>query len=324
MADLPVVVIPADAPAMVGRSKHLDQLRQFADVRLHSDRPGDDAEMLGRLGPADILLNSRSSVQIPGRLLAQLPDLKMIAVCGIGYDAIDISVATSQGIVVSKIPGQTATVVAVHAFGLMLAVSRRTAAMTARIKAGQWSSDLGVSLIGKRLGVIGTGNIGCEMVRLCRAFGMEVVAWSFHPDESKAKAVGFRYVSLPELLSSADVVSVHVRLSPDPQHLIGREQLMRMKPGAIIVNTARAAVIDTSALVECLNNGHLFGAGIDVYDSEPVADCIPLGDCDNVVLTPHCADQTPEGLDLLTLGCVNNIRAFLSDKPENVVNPEVL
>ena len=269
MGKRPVVVIPADDPPMVGRSDCLQQLREFADVRLYSDRPADDAQMLERLRPADILLNSRSAVKVDGRLLSQLPNLKMIAVCGIGYDAIDIAAAGAQGIVVSNIPGRTAAVVAEHAFGLMLAVSRRMAAMTRQVRAGAWPSDLGVSLIGKRAGIIGTGNIGCEMIRLCRSFGMDVVAWSFHQDQAKADRLGFCYCPLKDVLQTSDAVSLHVRLSGDSCGMIGAAQLAMMKRGAILINTSRAAVVDTLALADALQSGQLFGAGVDVYDTEP-------------------------------------------------------
>lgn len=319
-SDRPVVVIPADDPPMVGRSAYLDQLREFTNVQLYSDAPVTDAEMLQRLLPADILLNSRSAVKISGALLNRLPKLKMIAVCGIGYDSIDVPATRERGIVVSNIPGRTATIVAEHAFGLMLAVSRRSAAMTAGLRSGLWSSDLGISLVGKTVGVIGTGNIGSEMIRFCKAFGMNVVAWSFHPNAGKADSLGFEYVELKELLLRADVVSLHVRLSAETRRLIGAEELRRMKAGAILINTARAAVVDTAALTAALKGGRLFGAGVDVYDSEPIALEHPLLNCDNVVLTPHSADQTPEGLDLLTLGCVDNIRAFLDGAPQNVVD----
>lgn len=315
----PVVVIPADDPPMVGRSKYLDQLREFADVRLYSNRPSTAAEMLDRLRPADVLLNSRSAVGVSGQLLQQLTRLKMIAVCGIGYDAIDLAAARQHGVVVSNVPGRTATVVAEHAFGLMLAVSRRSAAMTRNLRDGVWPSDLGISLIGKTIGVVGTGNIGCEMIRLCRAFGMKVVAWSFHPDEQKSKRLGFDYVEFDALLSQSDVVSTHVRLSDATRGMIATPQLKLMKRGAIVVNTARAAVIDTLGLADAINSGHLFGAGVDVYDVEPALLTNPLLQCDNMVLTPHSADQTPEGLDILTLGCVENIRAFLDGTPQNVV-----
>lgn len=321
MAVLPVVVIPADDPPLVGRSKYLESLKELADVRLYTERPGDDKEMLDRLQPADIVLNSRSAVKVRGELLKQLPRLKMIAVCGIGYDAIDLQAASRHGIVVCNIPGRTATIVAEHAFALMLSVARRTAAATDELRRKVWSSELGTSLVGKRLGVIGTGNIGTEMIRLCRGFGMDVVAWSFHPDHQKASDLGFRYVEQKELLESADVVSLHVRLSDDTRLMIGAGQLQKMKRGAILVNTARAAVVDTVALVDSLRDGHLFGAGVDVYDAEPISSHNPLCDCPNLVLTPHSADQTPEGLDMLTLGCLENIKAFLNGHPQNVVNP---
>lgn len=320
----PVVVIPADFPAMVGRSHYLGQLNEIADVRLYSDLPGSDADLLTRLEPADVLLNSRSAVRVQAPLLEQLPKLKMIAVCGIGYDSIDLAATAQRGIVVSNIPGRTATVVAEHTFAMMLAVSRRIGDMTAEVRAASWPADLGTSLIGKRLGVIGTGNIGREMIRLCRAFKMEVVAWSFHPDHRLAKELGFQYVSREDVLKTSDVVSLHVRLSSDTAGLVGPEQLGMMKPGSILINTARAAVVDTDALADSLNAGHLFGAAVDVFDVEPVAADNPLLQCRNVVMTPHSADQTPEGLDMLTLGCVDNIRAFLDGSPQNVVNSELL
>ncbi|MEZ6131535.1 MAG: NAD(P)-dependent oxidoreductase [Planctomycetaceae bacterium] len=316
----PVVVIPGDDPPLVGRSQCLDQLRELADVRLYSDRPANDAEMLKRLKPADVLLNSRSAVKVSGEVLHQLPKLKMIAVCGIGYDSIDIEAASRRGIVVSNIPGRTATVVAEHAFGLMLAVSRRMASMTEQLRAGQWSAELGMSLIGKRIGVIGTGNIGSQMIRLCSMFGMESVAWTFHPDKARARELGFRYVSLEELFSISDVVSLHVRLSEETRGMISSRELQQMKRGSILINTARAAIVDTTALASSVNSGHLFGAGVDVYDAEPITTGNVLMKCRNVVLTPHSADQTPEGLDLLTQGCVENIRAFLEERPQNVVN----
>lgn len=314
-----VIVIPADDPPLVGRSTHFELLRELGEVRLFSDRPADESELVARISGADILLNSRSAVKLPGHVIRQLPTLKMIAVCGIGYDAIDLSAADEQNIVVCNIPGRTATVVAEHAFGLMLAVSRRMSVMTEQLRKGVWSNDLGVSLIGKRLGVVGTGNIGTEMIRLCKSFGMEVVAWTFHPDVRKATEDGFRYVSLEELLSTSDVVSLHVRLSDETRGMISEPQLSQMKRGAILVNTARAAVVDTLALVDAIESGHLFGAGVDVYDAEPITVDNPLLKCENVVLTPHSADQTPEGLDMLTLGCIDNIRAFTNGTPQNVV-----
>ncbi|MCA9082583.1 MAG: hypothetical protein KDA81_00940 [Planctomycetaceae bacterium] len=320
MENLPTVVIPADEPPLVARSTHLNDLRRITNVRLFTDRPASDAEMLERLATADVLLNSRSAVKVSGTLLRQLPNLKMIAVCGIGYDSIDIQAATERNIVVSNIPGRTAGIVAEHAMALMFSVARRIPQMTRELRQHHWSSELGVSLTGKRLGVIGTGNIGCEMMRLCRSVGMDVVAWTFQPDQKKSSSIGFRYVAMKELLTTSDVISLHVRLSPQTVNMIGASEIARMKPGTILINTARAAVVDTNALATALLSGHLWGAGIDVFDAEPILPDNPLLNCTNVALTPHSADQTPEGIDLLTAGCVANIRAFLEGHPTNVVN----
>ncbi|MBL8812786.1 MAG: 3-phosphoglycerate dehydrogenase [Planctomycetaceae bacterium] len=320
----PRVVIPADSPPLVGASPCLAQLDEIADVVLYRDRPADDQEKVRRVSEADILLNSRGSLKFPQEVLQQLPRLKMIAVCGIGYDAIDLPTATEHRIVVCNVPGRTATVVAEHALGLMFAVARNMAFQTLELKAGRWRGDLGVSLTGRQIGVIGTGNIGCEMIRLCRAVGMKPVAWSLHPDPAKAARLGFEYVTLEELLKTSDVVSLHTRLSDQTRGLMNAERFAMMKRGSILINTARGAMVETNALVEALESGHLFGAGLDVYDEEPLRADHPILQCARVVLTPHTADTTQEGLDVLTLGCIDNIRAFLNGNPQNVVNPDVL
>lgn len=324
MTAKPMVVIPGDEPRLVSQSPKLAGLYEIADVQLHLDRPQTDDEKVRRLQDADILLNSRGALKWPAEVLKQLPKLRMIAVCGIGYDSIDLRQATEQGVVVCNIPGRTATVVAEHAIGLMLAVSRRMSWMTAELRAGRWRGDLGISLTGKQLGVIGTGNIGCEVIRLAKAIGLDVVAWTLHPDEAKAARLGFRYVPLDDLLQSSNVVSLHTRLSDQTRGLIGVRELSMMKPSAILINTSRGAIVDTTALVTVLESGRLFGAGLDVFDQEPLPADHPILRCEQVVLTPHTADQTQEGLDALTQGCIDNISAWLAGTPTNLVNPDVI
>lgn len=319
----PVVVIPADFPPLVSRSPLLPQLEQFAEVRLHLDRPQSPAAQIQRMQDADILLNSRGSLSFPEHVLQALPRLKMIAVCGIGYDSIHLPTATRQGILVCNIPGRTAPIVAEHALALLLAASRRTSWMTAELRSGRWPGDLSLSLAGRRLGVIGTGHIGCEMLRLGKAIGMQTVAWSLHPDPAKAAQLGFEYLSLEELLRTSDAVSLHTRLSDQTRHLLNADRLALMKPAAVLVNTARGAVVDTLALADALQNRRLFAAGLDVYEHEPLPATHPLLACEQVVLTPHSADMTQAGVDLLTQGCIDNIAAFLQGQPRNVVNPEV-
>jgi D-3-phosphoglycerate dehydrogenase len=157
------------------------------------------------------------------------------------------------------------------------------------------------------------------MARLGRALGMDVVAWTFHPEPARAAGLGVRYVALDDLLRTADVISLHVRLSPESRGLIGARELGLMKPGAILVNTARGPVVDTDALVAALESGRLAGAGLDVFDTEPLPPNHPILTCEQVVLTPHNADQTPEGMDILNAGVVDNVIAFLEGRPQNVV-----
>ena len=157
------------------------------------------------------------------------------------------------------------------------------------------------------------------MARLGRAIGMDVVAWTFSPSPARAAELGVRYLPLDELLRTADVVSLHVRLTAESRGLLGPRELGLMKPGAILVNTARGPVVDTDALVAALHAGHLAGAALDVFDTEPLPPGHPLLACQQVVLTPHNADQTPEGMDLLNAGVVDNVIAFLEGRPQNVV-----
>jgi D-3-phosphoglycerate dehydrogenase / 2-oxoglutarate reductase len=315
----PLVVIPGDDPPQMAGSPHLDRLHELARVVLYEDRPEDEAELIRRVSDASVVINSRGQVKWPGHVLRQLPNLKMITACGIGTDSIDIETANELGIVVCNVPKRTAGVVAEHAFALMFALSRRTAWFTAELKEARWPRELSVSLAGKTLGVIGTGNIGCEMIRLAKNIGMNALAWSFHPSKEKEKQFGFQYVSQDELLRTSDVVSLHVKLTPDSHRLIGERELQLMKPTSMLVNTSRGAVVDSQALANALNNEKIFGAAVDVFETEPVLCDDPLLSCEHVVLTPHCADQTPEGIDLLNGGCIDNAMAWLSGQPQNVV-----
>ena len=313
------IVVPGDAPIQIAGSPHLSKLEPYGEVVIHSDRPQSSAEKVERAKDADVIMNTRGAVSWREEELSRLPKLKLIATCSIGTDMIDLEGARRRGIAVCNQPGRTAPVVAEHMFGLMFAAAKRAAFLTAGMKAGQWPRKDNVMLRGKVLGVVGTGAIGAEIARLAGAIGMEVIAWTFHPSQERAEKLGVRYVELDHLLQTADVVSLHVALTKDTENLIGERELNLMKPGALLLNGARGAVIDTPALVAALNSGHLGGAGIDVFDTEPPPADYPLFSCEQVVLTPHCADMTPEGVDLLNSGVVENVIAFLEGRPQNQV-----
>ena len=313
------IVVPGDSPPQIQGSPHLERLKPYGDVVLYTDRPETDAEKRRRAEDADILINSRGIVKWHAEILHQLPKLKLISLCSIGTDMIGLEAAKARGITVCNQPGRTAPVVAEHGFGLMFALAKRAAFLTISMKTGGWPRMDNIYLQGKTLGIIGTGHIGAEMARLGRAIGMNVIAWTYHPSAARAEKLGVAFVSLDELLRTADVVSLHVRLTAESHHLIGERELGLMKQGALLINVARGGIIDTDALIHSLNSGHLGGAAIDVYDQEPLPANHPLLECEQVILTPHCADMTPEGVELLNEGAVDNIIAFLEGNPQNVV-----
>ena len=312
------IVVPGDNPTQIAGSPHLQRLAPYGDVTLFEDTPQSAGEKIARAEGAQIIINSRGVVTWREEM-RRLPALKMIATCSIGTDMIDLAIAKECGIVVSNQPGRTAPVVAEHILGLMFALSKRAYFQTAELKAGRWTRKMNTMLQGKVLGVVGTGPIGAEMARLGRAIGMEVIAWTFHPSPQRAAEYGVRFVALDELLQTADVVSLHVRLTEDTRHLLGAREFGLMKKGALVLNGARGDVLDINALRAALLSGHLGGAGLDVFSQEPLPSDDPILDCEQVVLTPHAADQTPEGVDLLNEGAVDNVIAFLQGRPQNNV-----
>jgi len=203
-----VMVIPGDDPPQLQGSPHLERLKSHGEIILHVDRPPTVEEQVRRAGKAVCLINSRGAVTWPGEVLRRLPRLKMITVCGIGTDAIDLEAAGKLGIVVCNLPDQTAPIVAEHALALMLAVARRAWFQTNELKAGRWTSRDNIYLRGKILGLVGAGSIAAELARLSKAIGMEVLAWTFNPTPERAVRLGATFVSLEELLSRTDMATL--------------------------------------------------------------------------------------------------------------------
>ena len=312
------ILVPGDNPTQIGGSPHLERLVPYGDIKLYADTPESGEEKIARAQGAQVIINTRGVVTWREEM-RQLPDLKMIATCSIGTDMIDLEIARELGIIVSNQPGRTAPVVAEHMFGLMFALSKRAYFQTAELVAGRWTRMMNTMLQDKVLGVVGTGAIGAEMARLARAIGMDVIAWTFNPSPERAREYGVRFVELDELLQQSDVVSLHVKLTTDSRHLIGARELGLMKEDALLLNGARGDVLDIDALRASLLGGRIGGAGLDVFPEEPLSADHPILDCDQVVLTPHAADQTLEGVDLLNEGAVNNVIAFLEGRPQNNV-----
>ena len=317
------IVVPGDEPIQIQGSPHLDRLKRFGEVILYADRPTDE-QKIERAGDAEVIINTRGAVTWRAEVLRSLPRLRLISVCSIGTDNIDLAVASEMGVAVSNQPGRTAGMVAEHIFGLMFAVAKRAAFQTIELKSGRWTRRENVYLQGKTLGIVGTGNIGSELARLANSLGMDVVAWTFNPSGERAERLGVRYIELDELLASSDVVSLNVALTDETLGMIGEREIGLMKSGVLLVNGGRGPLVEKDALVRALHSGHVAGAALDVYDAEPLPADDPILSCEQVVLTPHMADQTPEGMELLNEGAVDNVIAFLEGRPQNVVNPDAL
>ncbi len=315
------IVAPGDYPAQVAGSPHLERLAPYGEVVVYPDLPKDDSERLDRVRGADVIINSHGSMKWAPAMLEELEGVRLFALCSVGTDAVDVGVAAKLGITVCNQGDSTSAIVAEHEFALMLATARRLGDSTRDIRAGGWPEGQLMTLRGKTVGIVGTGNSGVQMAKLCKALGMDVVAWSFHPRAEEARANGFRYLELDDLLRQADVVSLHVGLSEQTRGMIGGRQFGLMRDGAILVNGSRGPVVDTGALMDALRSGKLAGAGLDVFDPEPLTAGHPLCALENVVMSAHAADATPEGFDLLNKTVVDNIVAFLEGRPRNVVIP---
>ena len=318
------IVIPDDFPAAYAGRPELDDLRRLGEVTVYNTKAADQDELVARLAEADALINVRAYTTLDAATLDRLPRLALIAVFGTGTDNIDSEAAAARGIAVCNAPGANARSVAEHAIALMLAVSRQVARQHRAMQAGQWTYFEGPELEGKTLGVIGLGAIGQHTARIAAGFDLRVLAWSPTRDEARAAGCGATLVELDDLLRHADVVSLSLASTAATRGLIGERELGLLKRRAILVNTARGALIDQPALVAALQAGRLFGAGLDVFAEEPLPTGHPLTLLENVVLTPHAGWVTREARERLLRLPVENIAAFFAGKPQNVVNPSAL
>src|ERR1700722_16749363 len=224
------IAIPDDAPPVLAPSAAWRELADRAELDYHDTLPGSEERLAERIAPADAVLNIRSSSKFTERVMERAPRLRLISVWGTGTDHVDLAAARSRNIVVANTPGVSATSVAEHALALLLATARRIPQLDAATRLGEWPRGQGVELRGKTCGVVGLGAIGRQFAALAQGIGMRVVAWTMHPQAIP----GVQLVDLDELFRASDVVSVHLRLSPDTASFIGARQFALMKPSAIL------------------------------------------------------------------------------------------
>ena len=292
---------PGDALARIPAAGHTLDLWE-------EDRPVDRDALLARASVADALICTLTD-RIDGELLDACPRLKTVANYGVGYDNVDVAAAAARGIAVSNTPDVLTDATADLAFALLLAAARRLPETMAVVTEGRWGSwepagYLGHDLSGATLGIVGAGRIGEAVARRAAGFDMEVLA-----NTSRGGT------PLPELLERSDFVSLHVPLTPATRHLIDADALARMKPTAILVNTARGPVVDTDALIAALHAGEIGGAALDVTDPEPLPADHPLLAAPNVLVLPHIASATTRTRTRMTELTVDNVLAGLAGRP---------
>ncbi len=313
------IVVPDDNPPALAGTPALERLRRLGEVQLYDSDATDPAVLAGRLQDADVALNIRGRTRFTAEVLGRCPKLRLISIWGTGTDNVDLQAAAARGVTVTNTPGANAVAVAEHTIALMLALVKQIPAADQAMRQGGWPRNLVPQLRGKRLGILGTGLIGREVAAMAKGLKMEAVAWTFHPDPKVANTLGLRYIDLPELLRTSDIVSLHLRATPEAHHFLSRDRLALLKPTAYVVNTARGALIDEAALVEWLREKKIAGAALDVFETEPLPAGHPLAALPNVLLTSHCAGMTPDSTLTGLAMAAENIQNFLNGAPSNIV-----
>lgn len=316
--------------------KDLGKKHEFCihDEHLTPDTADAGAEVVS------VFINSK----VDSAVLQKMPDLKLIACRSTGFNNIDLKAAKTHKVEVANVPTYGEHTVAEYAFTLLLALSRKLLETIEQVNKGDVNANTihGHDLYGKRLGVMGCGRIGKNVMRLGKAFGMEVVGFDPFPDKAAAKEIGFKYIDKDELIKTCDVISLHAPLTKENMHLMGKEEFAKAKRGVFLINTARGELVDTLALVEALQSGQVAGAALDVLEDEKLIDIDEeelilrrghvtkaslehavaidvLGKMFNVIITTHNAYNTVEAIMRINQTSIENIEAFLAGKPQNLV-----
>ena len=276
-------------------------------VEFH-DHVGDEDALVARLEPFDVLIAMRERTAFRRSLLERLPNLELLVTTGMRNKSIDIEAADDRGIIVCG-TRSTAGSTSELTWGLIIALARHIPREDASVRAGGWQQTVGTDLYGARLGVVGLGRLGTQAARIGQAFGMDVVAWSENLTDERAAEVGVRRVDKDELFSTSDVVTIHTLLSKRTRGLITGDDLGRMKPTALLVNTSRGPIVDQQALLDALHGNRIGGAALDVFDEEPLPVDHPLRTAPRTVLTPHLGYVTRNTYEVLYREAVEDVAA---------------
>ena len=314
---VPLIASPDASPETVGLLKSW-KLPDGVTLAVETGAVDDDALLIARCSQADAILLNWAKVS--KAVIDACPNLKVISFLGIGVDGfVDFDAARDRGIRVCNTPGYGDRTVAEHAIALMFAVARRVVQFDGVVRGGGWAEHpSGLELKGRRIGLVGFGPIARETARMALGLGMEVVAWTRSAGRYRRNFSTVKFIDLAELFATSDVVSLHLSLNDATRGLIDAALLARLKPNAIVINTARGGLMDYDCLEKLLTENKIYGAGLDVFPTEPFPDR-PLKQLPNVVLTPHIGFNSTAALERLVRGGLDNILKFFAGTPQNLV-----
>lgn len=288
------------------------------DVTVFRDHVRDEARLIERLQPFDVICAMRERTGLGRSVIEGLPNLKLIATSGMRNAAIDMAAAADKGVMVCGTAGKS-TPTPELAMGLILSLARSIPIESRNMRSGQWQTTIGKSLAGATLGLLGLGRLGQQVAKYARAFDMNLIAWSQNLDAKTAEANGAKLVDKATLFRESDFISVHLVLGDRSRGIVGADDLALMKSDAFLVNTSRGPIVDEAALLTALQERRIGGAGIDVYGVEPLPADHPIRTLDNVVLTPHLGYVTEDTFEVFYGETVENVRAWIAGDPKRVI-----
>jgi phosphoglycerate dehydrogenase-like enzyme len=326
---VPKVAILDDYAGVVLQVADWSPVRNRSQITVF-DRHLSEGEAAEALRPFDVVCTLRERMAFPRTLIERLPNLKLITIVGRSLPNLDMAAASEHGILVAQSDFGHPRFSSVRdatpelAWGLMIATVRNLAEEHRNMRDGGWQTTAGMTLSGKTLGLLGLGRVGKRMAEYAKVFGMDVIAWSQNLTEETAAVVGARRVEKAALFQSSDVVSIHLVLSERSRGLVGESELALMQPHAYLINTSRGPIVDEAALIAALKAGRIAGAGLDVFDVEPLPRDHPLRLLPNVTLSPHLGYVTREMLGTFYADTVESVLAWLDGAPIRIANPEAL
>ena len=317
------IAVIDDYQSVAHRMADWGSLPTGTEVNFYHDHLSDLELLVDRLRDYEIVQFMRERTPFTRPLLEALPKLELLSGTGGGFRSFDIEAATERGVLITRSGGASGSTEEL-AWGLLLSVARNIPQEDRAMREGKWQTMVGVALSERSLGIIGLGRLGSRMAQIGQAFGMELLAWSPWQTEERAAEHGAKYLAREEFFSTADFITIHIPLTEESRGLVNAEDLGHMKPDAYLINTSRGPIVDEVALVKVLGEGKIAGAGLDVFDEEPLPTNHPFLRLSNTVLSPHVGFVAEESYRAFYGNALENIKAYLAGDPINMINPEAM